>query len=281
MTLLLYDNYVQNIAKSFDNALSEIETVHNFEYGAEFEVIICKVLRSILPHKFGICRGYAVNQHGDVAGDDIIIYDRFSFPTMRRFGDDYTLKEKVPIEAVFAYIEAKHTISLDQNEGSSFDKAIDQIANVKKLCDQRTSTMRSKEKIGWPDKLNPIYSSIFACQASKKKNSKNTIIESSEEIYKYLENCTCDFADFVVVGKSNIIFPTLNETLEEEIQDVKAIVGSPFFVPDVCKYSHKIIKNLAFGIAIIHLLWALENIELDPMPWSIILSDSINTPQSK
>src|SRR5580692_9222880 len=101
-----YDGFVKNLAARFDEALNEIAAVYNFDFGNEFEVAICKVLRRAIPHRYGICRGFVVNAEGQAAGDDIIIYDRIRFPTLRALGqEDYSLKEKIPIEAVYAYIE--------------------------------------------------------------------------------------------------------------------------------------------------------------------------------
>src|SRR6266498_5826443 len=137
MDTLLYGDFVRNMARRFDEALSEIESTYNFELGDEFEIAICNTLRRILPHRFGICRGYVVNRDGEVAGDDIIIYERIRFPTARLLGEDYSRKEKVPIEAVFAYIEAKHTLQLVGDGGSSLLNALRQAGAVKALCEQR------------------------------------------------------------------------------------------------------------------------------------------------
>src|SRR6266851_5063767 len=128
MSQLLYDGYLQNLNKRFEEALSEIEAHHNFEYGDEFEIALCKVFRRALPQMYGICRGYVVDADGMVAGDDIIIYDRARFPTLRALGDeDYARLEKIPIEAVYAYIEAKHTLELEGESRSSLTKAVDQL----------------------------------------------------------------------------------------------------------------------------------------------------------
>ena len=56
------------------------------------------MLRIFLPSKYGVCRGFVVNRHGDKAGDDIIIYDQEKFPTLRLLPkDDFSLKEEIPI----------------------------------------------------------------------------------------------------------------------------------------------------------------------------------------
>ena len=85
---MLYDNFVRRITDNFNAAISEIEAVHNFDYGSEFEVGLCKTLRRVLPQKFGICRGFVIDQTGEVAGDDIIVYERLRFPTLRSLEED-------------------------------------------------------------------------------------------------------------------------------------------------------------------------------------------------
>src|SRR5581483_5839792 len=100
----LYKGYVANVARRFDEALSQIAANHNLELGGEFEIALCRTLRNALPHRYGVCRGFVVNAEGDAAGDDIIIYDRARFPTLRALGDeDFSRLENIPIEAVYAY----------------------------------------------------------------------------------------------------------------------------------------------------------------------------------
>jgi hypothetical protein len=73
---LMYDGFIKKIATAFEGALAEIDAGFNFDYGPEFEIVMCKTLRRILPQKFGVCRGYLVNQKGTTKGDDIIIYEK-------------------------------------------------------------------------------------------------------------------------------------------------------------------------------------------------------------
>ncbi len=46
----------------------------NIDRGEEFELALCQVLRTAIPQKYGICRGFVVNRAGDVAGDDTVIF---------------------------------------------------------------------------------------------------------------------------------------------------------------------------------------------------------------
>jgi hypothetical protein len=109
----VYGNWLSEIANRFQARFDTITAVHNFEHGDEFEVALCQVLRDILPRRASVCRGYVVAQDGTLAGDDIIVFDAARFPVLRALGDDLSRKEKVPAEAVLAYIEAKHTLHVD------------------------------------------------------------------------------------------------------------------------------------------------------------------------
>ncbi|UCS95037.1 hypothetical protein KZP23_08515 [Echinicola marina] len=135
-TSFLYGNYVKTLNDKFIRRLEDIEAEFNFDYGDEFEIAICEILRSFLPQKFGICRGFVVDSKGNTAGDDIIIYDQERFPTLKLVHrNDYSRKEKIPIEAVYAYIEAKHNILINDDPNKCvLRKAIAQCTSVKELC---------------------------------------------------------------------------------------------------------------------------------------------------
>jgi len=129
-----YDNFVVELSRKFISRLDDIKADFNFDYGDEFEIAICEVLRSFLPTKFGICRGFVIDINGSKEGDDIIIYDQVNFPTIKSNNrNDFGRKENIPIEAVYAYIEAKHTLNKE-----SFDKSVCQIAKVKKMCPNKS-----------------------------------------------------------------------------------------------------------------------------------------------
>jgi hypothetical protein len=68
-----------------------------------------------------------------MAGDDIIVFDTTRSPVLRALGNYLSRKEKVPAEAVLAYIEAKHTLSIHGEGGQSLQKATEQTAAVKAL----------------------------------------------------------------------------------------------------------------------------------------------------
>jgi hypothetical protein len=120
MPTYLYDNYIISLSEKFLRRLEDISTYYNFDFGDEFEIAICQILRSFLPEKFGICRGFVVAKNGDREGDDIIIFDQTRFPTLRlNERNELSRKEAIPIEAVYGYIEAKHRLDLSPDPGST------------------------------------------------------------------------------------------------------------------------------------------------------------------
>lgn len=130
---MLYDSYILNLTNKIIKRFDDILVEHNFDYGDEFEITLCEVLREFLPNKYGICRGFVVISDGSKEGDDIIIFDQERFPTLRLLRRDaFKIKEQIPIEAVYAYVEAKHSLTSD-----AFTKAVSQIIKVKQLCSKR------------------------------------------------------------------------------------------------------------------------------------------------
>ncbi|MCY7977718.1 hypothetical protein P8843_13890 [Bacillus inaquosorum] len=105
MSKHLYSNYIVTLAYQFQRIIDDIMVDYGFDYGDEFEVVICKALRKTLPNNYGICRGHVVSADSRKEGDDIIIFDQERFPTLRNNKkEDYSRKENIPIEAVYAYI---------------------------------------------------------------------------------------------------------------------------------------------------------------------------------
>jgi hypothetical protein len=268
----LYDNFVSNVSSTFEGAMAWMRVVHNFEYGDEFEVALCKILRPILPMKYGICRGYVVSAAGNKAGDDIIIYDRMSFPTLRGFeGESYSRKEQVPIEAVYAYIEAKHTLQLQGDGDSSLQHAMTQVCKVKALCSQREEVAVGRSgKSGWPTIRNPIYGAVIARQARLKRNS--AVLRDAEVIRGHLVNAGLlpEFPpDLVVAGNRNLLLPVIRNP-----ETKRDSMPSPFLVEGSLMIPQKV-PEVGYGAGIFILLWALDWIRLGEMHWPAILNDCI------
>lgn len=283
---LLYDNFIKKIADSFEAALSSIEAVHNFEYGDEFEIAVCETIRKVLPLKFGICRGFVVNAAGDFAGDDILIYERFRFPTVRSLDqNDFSRLEKIPIEAVLAYIEAKHTLEIKGKGPNSLQKAAEQTAKVKTLCGQRKSVPAGQitpnvdlshsiaplePPDGYPHIRNPMFTMIMA-RGIRLKNGSPLILEASET-RTALNNERMGIippTDLVVAGLNNVIVPTV-------LRNGRRTILSPFLLENEGKLAEVSVNGLAYGVAIVTLLSALDFIELGHMPWNRILANSLS-----
>ncbi len=276
----LYDNYVREVSNRFEQALALIKKEHNFEYGTEFEVATCKTLRIVLPQKYGICRGYVVSALGEKAGDDIIIYDRMRFPTLRALEtDDFSCKEQVPIEAVYAYIEAKHSICIEGDGGTSFQKALTQVGLVKMLCDRRQCVSLCdddpKNEVGpppgWPEIRNPAYG-VIICRHVRLKDGA-PIIDDPQEIQRHLLAArpqTLLAPDFCVFGKSNMFIPVVPGAEPD-----RTWMPSPFFLSGQSSMNSSIVDGVGFGAGLSLLLWALDWIQLGEMPWPVILEDCI------
>ena len=223
--MFAYHDYVKTLAKRFDSRLSEIAGIHGFDYGPEFEITLCTILRSALPEKFGICRGHVVDADGREAGDDIIIYDSQRFPTLRLHPKtDYIRKEWIPIEAVYAYIEAKHTLQIEGDDGSSLRHAVDQVAKVKQLCDTREKVdffnirpyfnftgmglFNVNVPPGFPDRLNPCFTAVITRQVRQKGSS--AILADASQITLLLEGMTFptdSWPDLIIAGAHNLVLP--------------------------------------------------------------------------
>ena len=279
---LLYDNYVRDVSERFEQALARIKTEHNFEYGPEFEIAICKTLRAVLPQKYGICRGYVVSALGEKAGDDILIYDRMRFPTLRALEtDDFASKEQVPIEAVYTYIEAKHSICIEGDGATSFQKALTQVGQVKILCDRRQSVplferdlneKKDGPPVGWPEIRNPAYG-IIICRHVRLKEA-GPILDDPKEILRYFvatKVMTLLPPDFCVFGKSNMFIPVVSGGSN----DGGTVMPSPFFQPGMSSMNASIVDGVGFGAGLSLLLWALDWIHLGEMPWPAILEDCV------
>ncbi len=283
-----YGDYVRKLAREFEYELSKIESEHNFELGTEFEKAICKILRRVLPDHFGVCQGYVVNEHGDCEGDDIIIYDRMRFPRLRPVDEsDIDTKQRIPIESVYAYIEAKHTISLSGTGGQSFAKAIEQVGNVKALCNTRTPLSRRAlnryvtlgENISqvtdddWPKIRNPIFTAIFARYVRLKEGGSKIepqdVIEALGLNLKDIPSPFENSPDLVVLGNDAALLPVLGDTNTDHREYV-----SPFLVESARLVSYSCAKT-SFGVALCNVLYALDWLELGRIRWEGIIGEVV------
>jgi hypothetical protein len=283
-----YVGLIQGIAAAFDRALEEIQAEHNFELGDEFEVALCKVFRKVLPQRLGICRGFAINRSGQTAGDDILIYDRMRYPTARLLGEDLTIKENVPIEAIFAYVEAKHTLEIEGDTGQSLTRAIQQVRDVKTLCGLRAAvpldqiadgvrlgeSMNVETPVGWPRTRNPVYTAIMSRHVRLRSGQPH--ITDSATIKQHLMTLDLDvpLPDLIVAGGSNVVVPSYTDG------NFQPISFSPFYIVPGGGLTVCVATGIAFGVAMAELLWALDYIHLGPMPWHAVV-DSALLPENR
>lgn len=258
-----YGGYIERLSRKVEARLTDIEAVFNFELGSEFEVGMCQLLEDVLPGKYGVCRGFVVAEDGTRAGDDLIIYDRMASPTLRASGGlQYAGKEQIPLEAVYAYIECKHSI----NDEAVFLKALDQVRNVKKLLLSRTAkgnpdyqadgvVWGGKERDwprSWPARKNQPFCAIFA------RKSNGTMPASlTQDAYT---------PDLLVLGPDYI-------ATQSVVLGPDGIKGALF---NDDKYwaglRLEAAKGNGFGLGLVALMQALNWIELLPVTWADTLN---------
>lgn len=293
MTEFIYGDYVKTLSKRFVANIDAIVAGYSFEYGPEFEVAICETLRSALPDRFGIARGYAIDANGNKAGDDILVYERSRFPTLAlRNRDDYGRKEFIPIEATLCYIEAKHTLHLEGDDAQSLSRACEQVSRVKDLCATRID-MPPEEIMpgvnlkgagvqvdlppGYPRIQNPAFGAIFARQV--KRNKGGPILTDPHEIESVLSTVEIPGPeqppDLIILGESNVIVPVLPNGESGEFR-----LRSPFYIPGKSSYHFRTVQNIAFGVALASMMEALDWIQLGAMPWRDILVNGLGISRS-
>ena len=281
-----YNNWVQCISDRFQSKLDSISAVHGFEYGTEFEVILCKLLTAMLPDRYGVCRGYLVTEGGDVAGDDIIIYARSRFPTIAfRERGDFSRKEYVPIEAAYAYIEAKHTLQVHGTEAESLSKACAQVSAAKALVGRRSPVdhknlgpyMKLPLQLSitpadyYPSIQNPFYAMIVSRQVRAERSG--SVLDGSDLIVEHLSKekiTTPERPDLIVLGNSVVILPIIEGNRSE------APYASPFFIKNLSGYHIAKSSGVGFGIGVLSLLSALDWINLGVIPWKDIIGDALD-----
>lgn len=273
---MLYNNWLSDVASRFQRSFEEIQATHNFEYGDEFEVAVCKLLRALLPRQYGVCRGFVVARTGEHAGDDIIVFDAGRFPTLRALGmDDLSRMEYVPAEAVLAYIEAKHTLT-----GETLSKATKQVEQVKAIprppvdLSRRISGINLKGISIQPPKdfpaiCNPYYAAIWARQ--EKMDSEDSYRAFAYKMAE-LERQRAELPDAIVAGK----LLALPLVFTSGPTDLGPTVSIKPFLCESTELGCMMQEASPWGTAFAHLLWAIEWIRLGDLPWSDMLSEQIS-----
>lgn len=295
----MYSDLLKVLSKEIDHYFSRIEANYNFDLGPEFEIALCRLFQKVLPSRFGVCRGFIIDKKGNKVGDDIIIYDKLRFPTLRFLDEDFAQKECIPFEAVYAYFEVKHNLELDINakEKSTFDKAIEQLQKLEKLDRQKRginqildhatlkATLSVRSIPGWPDYFNPLLKGIISRKVSfkeddDKENMAKGILDK-EQSFKYLckkmeQGGIGYLPDLIVAGSDILAVPLFNNAKHSNIVVPFAGKAMPL----------KVVKTRdstfnALALAICNTLRALEFIQLGSMPWEEVLFNGIEDEHKK
>lgn len=276
---MAYSNFLENINQKFQALFNEISAEYNFDNGPEFEIALCKVLRIILPNKYGVCRGFVVSIDDQIAGDDIIIYDQERFPTLRLLQDPtFAQKQKVPVEAVYAYIEAKHTLCLEGDGGQSLNKSLQQIKAVKEIPRMKVPLTQITPQVAlasyianrspyWPDYGNPIFTAIISRQV--RLQTGKPVLKSDEFFPHFLGYCnilskTNLTTDLIIAGSDVVAIPA-----------VKTQIESPFFMDEISKLSVVNTNGQAFGVGLTSMMFAFDYITLGKIHWPTILANGL------
>lgn len=279
----LYGDYVRKLHDSFVRRLEIIESEYNFEKGAEFEIAICEILRAFLPQKYGICRGFVIDRDGVTAGDDIIIFDQDRFPTIRFLSKgSYELKERIPIEAVYAYIEAKNTLKITKNPKTCvLTKGMSQCVKVKEMINRRHPVVHHEfdpyvVQQGFvttpqdylPKRRNPAFAVLIARHVQVGNNKRLSASQISEALKDHLIDDNENNPDLVVAGTHNFLTPHFYRGNDQ--------VRSYFYLnhPEERGYWVGKQTDLSFGIFLSQIAFAIDWIRLGKMPWVDIITEA-------
>lgn len=254
-----YGGYIERLAKKVEARLQDIEAIYNFDLGDEFELAICALLEDVLPAKYGVCRGFVVAEDGRTAGDDVIIYDKMASPTLRSsLSRQFPVKEQIPVDAVYAYIECKHSILSDE----VLEKAISQAEAVKKLVLTRRALDNPDYEVDgpvyngrprdWPRTFPPLKNQPF-CAVFARKYSPDVVVPRTHSEHT---------PDLLILGSNHIATQALNLGPD-------GIKSSLFFDT---KYGAGLLAEQApenaYGLGLVTLLEALSWLELLPIDWT-------------
>lgn len=278
---MMYNNYIQKLSSRFMSRMEEIDPQFNFDIGNEFEVHLASLLEEMLPLKFGVCRGFVTPKSGESKGDDIIIYDHHSYPNLRPTSTEkFTIKENIPVDSVYAYIEAKNTIEIaNKNANTYIGRAIRQTTAVKslerpsRLLSERIDgvtlgeNMHIQKRKGHPNICNPMYTVII----SRGLREKGKAITNPDDIYDKLLNIKYENnfpPDLIIVGNDVVVTPAL-------IEQNKQTIESPFYIPNRSQLTVVKMPNMAFGFGLSMIQWALQSIKLKELDWREVLSEAL------
>jgi len=262
---MIYKNYVEKISNRFQSRFDEIDPMWNFDQGNEFEIELATLIDELLPDKYGVCRGFVTPKSGTPKGDDIVIYDKLNVPLLRPPNNfRFTRKEYVPLEATYAYIEAKNTIELKNKSKSTYiGKALKQVSDIKKLKRKsrkledvidgfNLKNIKATKPVGSPQILNPMFTVLF-CRGVR-INGK--LEKNIDEIKKHLPEDTGKYGpDLIILGPNIGITPHFIDTDKEGITH-SISYETPFCIEDRHRMLVYEMPKTAYGFGLSSLLYA-------------------------
>ncbi len=287
---LYYSGWFEHIAEHLENRFREFRDVDPLELGPEFEEAICEVLEGFLPARAGVCCGWVVDCHGERRGDDIIVYDASRFPTLRGLrGKKKRVKERVPAEAVLAYLEVKHTLYVKQrtpkkNKGQSLATACRQVEAVKRLrrapvplemITPRYALPKDtiKQRPGFPEIRNPWYAAVWAFNLQVDKDMEHDAAEAVKRCLAAIRGAGTEDSHLpdVIAAGSVMMSPAVVASEGCELR--------PFITPETNFVFTNGVK--ALGAAMLHLTWAIDDILLGEIPWRRMLAHQLQRAESE
>ncbi|WP_437923100.1 DUF6602 domain-containing protein [Sorangium sp. So ce291] len=278
-----YGGWSEEIVEHLEDEFRKLRALATLELGPELEIAVCHALRKFLPERAGVCRGWVVDTTGAKQGDDIIIYDAARFPTLRGLGGDLAIRERVPAEAVLAYIEVKHTLYAQakvpaKSQGQSLVKACRQVAAVKGLYRAPVPLEMIAPRIlledgtikrnrGFPATRNPWYAAVWALNLRVDKDLEHNPAESVKRRIAAIRRAGTraeHFPDVIAAG------PVL---MTPAIEASGALEPRPFTTSDTELVFTNGMK--ALGAAMEHLTWAIDDILLGEIPWRRMLREQL------
>jgi hypothetical protein len=284
-----YGGWSEEIVERLENELRGRRGLSALELGSELEIALCQTLQVFLPERAGVCRGMVVDVAGHEQGDDIIVYDAARFPTLRGLGGSIALRERVPAEAVLAYIEVKRTLYAREkvpkkNTGQSLMKACRQIAAVKGLQRDPMSLEMIAPRIalpdnafarrpGFPEIRNPWYAAVWALNLRVDRELRHDPAGAMKQQIADIRKSGIPYERLpdVIAAGSVMMLPVL--------PGADAVQPRPFITPETELLFTNGMK--ALGAALEHLIWAIDDILLGEIPWRQMLAHQIETAQDE
>lgn len=286
---VLYDNYLKTLNDRAVEAFKKIDAPTNLDFGPEAERAVYTWLRQTLPAKYGVCRGYIVNEAGDKAGDDLILFDPVNFPSLRAEGaPTFDRKEKIPVQAAYGYLEVKNVLSLEAGGegevGQTLAKAASQVAAAKRLILTRAPFRKPGgirwQRIGCPERDDWPFGAIICGGVRPKKGQP--VIEDPDEVavrvgaaLRQMQIPKADLPNLIVAGPKAVIHPVA----DLPTQGGGTVRQPVAFTTKDCEFASigfagKEEDQIAFGFGLAFMLHALDQLMLPDFEWFPLLRDA-------